>query len=423
VGTVDMIGSRLLFGGYGCGFKGRPLHAGFLGQGTLVVHDEAHLEPAFQDLLVAVRAEQERCTDFRCYKVMELTATSHSGVEAFALSEEDRSNSTVSARIGARKHLLLRAMKDEKKELVEAVAAAAKAHEGTDAAVLVFLRSVKDVEVVVKKLPHKRVEKLTGTLRGRERDRLATENRVFARFMPPGDRSDAVTPAEGTVYLVCTSAGEVGVNLSADHLVCDLTPFDSMAQRFGRVNRFGEQKDTRIDVFHPAAFKEEPDYEPRRLLTLELLGRLAGDASPAALGELPATERVAAFSPKPVTLATDGVLFDAWAMTSVCRALSGRGGLPARGRAVPAWPYGPRTAGDLRRVARGGGSPRGRGAVRRRSRGPAGRLPPEAARAVARPDRPRPQAPRADRGAGAEHAGVAGLPRRVRLDGRAERPP
>ncbi len=45
VGTVDMIGSRLLFSGYGCGFKSRPLHAGFLGQGTLLVHDEAHLEP------------------------------------------------------------------------------------------------------------------------------------------------------------------------------------------------------------------------------------------------------------------------------------------------------------------------------------------------------------------------------------------
>ena len=35
------IGSRLLFSGYGVGFKEKPLHAGFLRQDTLIVHDEA----------------------------------------------------------------------------------------------------------------------------------------------------------------------------------------------------------------------------------------------------------------------------------------------------------------------------------------------------------------------------------------------
>src|SRR5690606_12891769 len=54
IGTVDMIGSRLLFSGYGCGFKTRPLHAGFLGQDALLIHDEAHLEPAFDDLLRSI---------------------------------------------------------------------------------------------------------------------------------------------------------------------------------------------------------------------------------------------------------------------------------------------------------------------------------------------------------------------------------
>lgn len=82
-GTVDMIGSRLLFNGYGIGFKAKPLHAGFLGQDVLVVHDEAHLEPAFQVLLTKIEKEQQRESQHSQpmpwlpkLRVMELTATS-----------------------------------------------------------------------------------------------------------------------------------------------------------------------------------------------------------------------------------------------------------------------------------------------------------------------------------------------------------
>ena len=99
-GTVDMIGSRLLFCGYGVGFKAKPLHAGFLGQDVLLVHDEAHLEPAFQELLVKIENEQsegERTEPMHWPKlqVMELSATSrqsqndHAKDKLFELTKDE----------------------------------------------------------------------------------------------------------------------------------------------------------------------------------------------------------------------------------------------------------------------------------------------------------------------------------------------
>jgi CRISPR-associated endonuclease/helicase Cas3 len=330
-GTVDMIGSRLLFSGYGCGFKTRPLHAGFLGQDALLVHDEAHLEKPFQDLVEAIRAEQTRCTEFRPFHVTALTATPRGGENVFRLSVADRADATVRKRLGATKRLHLATLKDAKKPAAE-LATKALAFKDSGRAVLVFARSVEAVQLIVEALKkdkvEKHVEQLTGTLRGLERDALAASNEAFARFLPPGDRKCKIV--DGTVYLVCTSAGEVGVNLSADHLVSDLTPFDSMAQRFGRVNRFGACDDTEIHVLHPPAFDPADALGPACERTLALLRELNGDVSPAALTNLDEKARLAAFTPTPTILPTSDILFDAWALTSV------RGRLPGR---PPVEPY------------------------------------------------------------------------------------
>lgn len=325
-GTVDMIGSRLLFSGYGCGFKTKPLHAGFLGQDVLLVHDEAHLEPAFQHLLTDVQKEQERCKEFRPFRVMELSATSRGRGDIFKLTPADIANHIVKQRLHAKKTITFHSVAEEK-NLSQRLIELALVHEDNHQAILIFVRTVDDLNKVVAKLPKGQVQQLTGTMRGLEREGLV-RHPVFNRFLPDSGRSKDVTKAVGTVYLVCTSAGEVGVNISADHLVCDLTPFDSMAQRFGRVNRFGFGDNARIDIAHPTAFRPEDRLDSAREKTLALLKALNASASPSTIGslmdDLSDEERKAAFTPEPDILPTSDMMFDAWALTTI------RDKLPAR---------------------------------------------------------------------------------------------
>lgn len=346
VGTVDLIGSRLLFSGYRIGFRSRPLHAGFLGQDALLIHDEAHLEPAFQKLIEAIQDEQhqrERVgpVPWRKLHVMALTATGRkSGAQQGTLeltAEEKQPQQpipdpptqpvhTVWRRLTAPKKLHLKDIEEEKKQLADSIATLAlDQFQSSGQAILIYARTVEDVLKIVEKLKKdkQQVQQLTGTMRGLERDELP-QDPIFARFLPPGSRRQDGTPAEGTVYLVCTSAGEVGVNISADHLVCDLTTFESMAQRFGRVNRFGERQDTTIHVIHPQEFDKADAYELRRKRTLELLKQLNGDASPLALSRLDPQARLEAFAPEPTILPVSDILFDAWALTSIREALPGR---------------------------------------------------------------------------------------------------
>jgi CRISPR-associated endonuclease/helicase Cas3 len=344
VGTVDMIGSRLLFNGYGCGFRSRPLHAGLLGQDALLVHDEAHLEPAFQSLLTAIADEQRRSNEPRPLAVLALSATGRTEPD-FTLGDADFRDPVVMQRLHAKKGLLLHVIED-RKDLPDRIAAKAAELDGK---VIVFLSSVDHAEKCAQALRKARknsVATITGTMRGAERDELMTDP-VFARFLPrPG--SD-VKLQEGTVFLVATSAGEVGIDLSADHLVTDLPPFDALAQRLGRVNRYGKG-DAEVHVYceplkgppkaktageHGDEEDDKPakrmdEYDEARFFTRVLLEELPSrdderrDASPAALRALSRDARVAASTPVPDIHHVDSLLFDRWSYTTVTELLPGR---------------------------------------------------------------------------------------------------
>lgn len=352
IGTVDMIGSGLLFSRYTVGFKLRPHHAAFLAQDALLVHDEAHLEPAFQKLLDSIVVEQTRSNDSRKLCVIELSATTRSNAlsEPFKITEDDEQNDFVNQRLHAAKSLTLLPLGEGTKEQ-DKITELALVHKDSGRAILIFVRSVEAATKIAAELGKKagadKLLTLTGTMRGKERDELVIKP-VFKRFLPK-DKNETVV--EGTVWLVATSAGEVGVNISADDLICDLSTYESMAQRFGRVNRFGERDDSTITVVYPEEFphakklrdaekavaerkkdaekklQETKDKEAVGIaieLTLALLQKLSGDACPATLENLSAYERAAAFSPIPKLRVATAIQFDAWALTSIRKPVAAR---------------------------------------------------------------------------------------------------
>ncbi|HYE76028.1 MAG TPA: type I-U CRISPR-associated helicase/endonuclease Cas3, partial [Blastocatellia bacterium] len=96
-----------------------------------------------------------------------------------------------------------------------------------------------------------RILKMTGEMRGDERDRIVKSEK-FKAFLPDRDRTISRQPC----YLIATSCAEVGVNLDADHGLCDLSTLDSMIQRIGRINRFGKTNSQIIVVVDETILNE-----------------------------------------------------------------------------------------------------------------------------------------------------------------------
>ena len=347
IGTVDMIGSRLLFSGYGgLGRYSRSLHAALLAQDTLVVLDEAHLCPSFVETLDALARQVNRRRSIKPLHVMLLSATQLPSGEAtsevasangndFGLEpEQDLKDDEVARRLQAPKALvLLKPPQGEEEEKADALAARmareAVALARSNSAIVVFGNTVRMVDEVVCALaspphsvPASQILKLTGEMRGKERDELV-DHTVFSDFQK---RHRDRGMLEHPIFLVATAAAEVGINFDADHAVCDLVTLERMIQRFGRVNRFGDGAAT-IEVVLSAASGGHDQADSPEATTLRLLQSLpdnaAGfDASPSALSQIvnghPDAQN--AFAPRPPCPPLDEARLDDWSLTT----LSGR---------------------------------------------------------------------------------------------------
>ena len=291
VGTVDMIGSRLLFSGYGDGRSRRAMHAGLLGRDATVVLDESHLSVALADLLACFRRMRQPGGELAvdgAFPVITMSATPSAGRDvAWGWGDADEAHEGFRSRFEAVKRIRLHAVKDASAMPTKMAETAADIPRG---AVVVYVREVRHATKIHRDLVKatgdpSRCALLTGTLRGRERRRLQ-DSPVWARFSPSRSR-----PRRNKVacYLVSTAAGEVGIDIDADHAVMDLEPVDAMVQRAGRVNRIGMVRRSNIHIVFT-----EPDagggggsanrLGDARRATLEVLRMLEG-MSPRQIGE------------------------------------------------------------------------------------------------------------------------------------------
>ena len=140
-------------------------------------------------------------------------------------------------------------------------------------------------------------------MRGYERDQLVSTDPVFTKFRA------TITPSEGPFFLVCTAAGEVGIDMSCERMITGLVAAERLQQRFGRLNRFGSADEGEAVVL-ASSVKDEVLGE-----TAAWLRSLPdGDLSPAALLVRPAPR--SARTPPPAIARLEPWRVEMWANTT-----------------------------------------------------------------------------------------------------------
>jgi CRISPR-associated endonuclease/helicase Cas3 len=337
VGTIDMIGSRLLFSAYGgVGESYKALQAGLLGQDSLIAVDEAHLSPAFMQTLRALRQSVRRKHLLKPFEVISLSATpaveEEEILEPFTLEKdapEDLTNRVAEPRLNAEKKIewksfavseeLLKSKKAKellRDEQAKEMAKAAAQYKDLPVSVLIFgttvnlVKKIKRHLIEAEKIDEAQILLMVGGMRGFERNGLV-DSHIFQMFSPYRNREEP----ERAYFLVATSCAEVGVNLDADFAVCDPTSADSFIQRLGRVNRFGNTLSV-VTIVHDESLAHESEQAKATLETLKHLGNGDGlNASPLALRAIEFPE--SCYPPKPVCPPLDSARLDDWSMTSL----------------------------------------------------------------------------------------------------------
>lgn len=258
--TVDQVGSRLLFRGYGVSNRTKPIHAGLLGSDCRILLDEAHLAEPFRQTLAWIGRYHSRdwceTRSVAPWGVSLLTATpgEESGTP-FHLSDADYSDPVLAARWQAAKPSHLITLGGTSSKSHEATADDSERRPRMISEVRAALSELKAaglpypaIGVVVNRVLRAR-ELFSGLQAdfGEEVDAILmigptrpVDREVGAQVLQQ-IRTGEARNLDRPLVLVATQCIEAGVDIDLDGLISEAAPLDALRQRFGRLNRAGRQ--------------------------------------------------------------------------------------------------------------------------------------------------------------------------------------
>ncbi|MDQ3562617.1 MAG: type I-U CRISPR-associated helicase/endonuclease Cas3 [Pseudomonadota bacterium] len=300
--TVDQLGSRLLFRGYGRSFKAWPIQAGLTGNDSLILLDEAHCAQPFLETLRAVNKYRQwgDAIPKTPFNPVVMSATPPDGLDDIFLDDSDEPGTAghpLGDRQLARKpveivspadHELAEEIKEKLKALKEAKGTNAKrwlrqklndlrANAGDKladvladkACALMDDRALAAVvftnRVAVARRTHRLLAEkygdaavlLTGRMRSIDKDDVIEQRLAVLSADCSKDRQLA-----GPMFVVATQTLEVGANLDFDVLVTECASLDALRQRFGRLNRMGRKIETKAAIVVRADQAAKSDDDP-----------------------------------------------------------------------------------------------------------------------------------------------------------------
>jgi len=244
--TVDQVGSRLLFRGYGTSRAARPIDAALVGTDSLIVIDEAHIAQPFVETAQAVTAAQDGAEDHpgRPLRTMRMSATlvsRDSDVVAFRLTEAELGEPELARRVNAEKQVHIGR---PARTRVSGLIAAARELAQQPGLVGVVANTVGEARQIHTELA--REHEPGGVLLLIGPNRPVFRDALIDAIPERAERSEG----RGPKLVVATQTIEVGVDLDFDALVTACAPLDALAQRLGRLDRAGTAGETTAIVVH-----------------------------------------------------------------------------------------------------------------------------------------------------------------------------